>query len=599
VTLPNKTLAKDALSMRLVGEYRTYNILQVGDRYCAVPQALGAVTGEDHHILTGRHALWADRRQEVEGVIDKLGSFGENGSFSTAMRLVGEYRTYNLLQVGGRYCAVPQALGPFTVDDDHILAGRYVLWADRSEDLLGLVDREGAFGDFDSLYSPTPLTMRGLPEVVEMELIHSCNLRCTMCHVSYEELTKTRLDPSFVRRLGGLEGKWAKLGAMYEPVAHPHFSQIARALTELGMKIDLTSNGTLFTQKLISKITDCNFRVVTLSFDGARRETYEKIRRGADYGQAMERILAFKEAVQKVNPNVLFQINYTVMQNNIDEIVEAVDLWESHGFDHLGFISMVLPVPTGEIVNESPMPVLAKLQKQMLAAAVRVIERKYRITLSSPWFLHDDLRAVYPRNIGLEGAGLVVSDHPGRRLPTSPSAYFQNGSFPGMQVDCRSPFKFVRINYDGAVRLCQKFTVGSIYENDLLAIWNGPVSEALRVEVQGDIDICRSCEYFKFCIRAGQVNYDDPTVFASQNRFEIIETKMLRYIIVRYNSKLYACPHPMRISEEDLLRRERRVQLGIEVADNVEEARRAGRGCLWRLARKKMKALFLMRDGVR
>jgi radical SAM protein with 4Fe4S-binding SPASM domain len=495
---------------------------------------------------------------------------------TSVFKLVGEYRTYNLLQVADRYCAVPQALGPFTLDDHHILSGRYALWADRPEDLEGLVDRHGAFGDFDPLYSPTPLTMKGPPEVVEIEPIHTCNLRCIMCHVSYEKMTKTRLDPSFVKRLGGLEGKWAKLGSMYEPVAHPHFAEIVRGLTELQMKIDLTSNGTLFTPKLISEVKDCNFRVVTISFDGARRETYEKIRRRADYDQAMKRILAFKKAVQEVNPSAFFQINYTVLQSNIDEIVEAIDMWESYNFDHIGFISMVLPVSTGDIVHESPEPVLAKLQKQMLAAAIRVVEQKYRITLSSPWFLHDEIRAAYPRNIGLEGAGLVVSDRPEKRLPASPSTHFQNGSFPGMHVDCRSPFKFVRINYDGAVRLCQKFTVGSIYENDLLAIWDSPVAEALRANVQEDVEICHTCEYFKFCIRAGQVNYNDVTVFSSDDRIEAIDDENTRYSILRYGSKFYMCPRPHQVSPEHLLNRERRRELGIEVAASVEEARRAG-----------------------
>jgi radical SAM protein with 4Fe4S-binding SPASM domain len=580
--------------MRLVGEYRTYNILEVGNRYCAVPQALGIITGADDHVLSGHYTLWADRREEVEEVIDKLGSFGADGSFSTSIRLVGEYRTYNILEVANRYCAVPQALGVITGADDDILSGRYALWADRREDLEGIVDRHGAFGDFNPLYSQVPISMKGPPEVIEIEPIQTCNLRCIMCHVSFEEMSKTRLDLSFLRRLVGLEGKWAKLGSMYEPVAHPNFAEIVLGLSEMGMKIDLTSNGTLFTPKVIDSVKECNFQVVTISFDGARRETYEKIRRGADYDQAMERILAFKKAVQKVNPNILFQINYTVMQSNIDEIVEAVDMWESHGFDHIGFISMVLPVSTGDIVNESPEPVLAKLQKQMLAAAIRVIERKYRITLSSPWFLHEEVRAGSPNNIGAKGAGLVVSDHPHARLPMSPSAHFQNGSFPGMQVDCRSPFKFVRINFDGAVRLCQKFSVGSIYDDDLLVIWNSHAAEALRTNVQEDVEICHSCEYFKFCIRAGQVNYDDPTVFSSNERIQFVEMKYLRYNIVSYGSKFYISPYSLRISPEDLVNPQRRRDRGIEVASSLEAAQRAGQLYLWKRARAGISKIFSM-----
>lgn len=510
----------------------------------------------------------------------------------SSIELLGEHRAHNLFRVDGRYCAIPQALGPFTLKDEHVLSGPYALWTDRLEDLRALVDEKGAFGDFDPLYSPTPLTSMGPPEVVEIELIHTCNLRCVMCHVSFEEMSKTRLDPSFVGRLRGLRGKWAKLGAMYEPVAHPEFARIARELTALGLKIDLTTNGTLFTPELISEIRDCDFRVVTISFDGARRETYERVRRRADYHKALERILAFKTAVQAVNPNVLFQINYTILQSNIDEIVEAVDLWETHGFDHIGFISMVLPVSTGDIVRESPEPVLDRLHEQMSAAARRVIERKYRITLSSPWFFRDTVRsdasgasspgvgvviadhpnAADPNEVKAHRTGLVVSDHPSKRLPISPSTHFQNGGFPGMHVSCRSPFKFVRINYDGAVRLCQKFTVGSIYEDDLLAIWEGAGAEALRADVRKDAEVCHRCEYFKFCIRAGQVDYDDDSVFLSNDRIEIVaegvRVRNKKYNVLRYAGKFYRCPTPLEISPQDLLSRERRKELGIEESES-------------------------------
>src|SRR4051812_35404163 len=121
------------------------------------------------------------------------------------------------------------------------------------------------------------------PEIVEMELMHTCNLRCTMCYVSYSTMTKQRLDPAFVERLSGLKGKWAKIGAQCEPVAHPSFAQIATAITGQGMRIDLTTNGTLFTDKLIKAVEGCNFQNITLSFDGATPQMFERIRRGARF----------------------------------------------------------------------------------------------------------------------------------------------------------------------------------------------------------------------------------------------------------------------------------------------------------------------------
>src|SRR5262245_47569477 len=67
-----------------------------------------------------------------------------------------------------------------------------------------------------------PLERLELPELVQIEPIHTCNLRCVMCHVSYEKLSHRRLDvPLLLERLRGLEGRWIDLGGMYEPAAHP------------------------------------------------------------------------------------------------------------------------------------------------------------------------------------------------------------------------------------------------------------------------------------------------------------------------------------------------------------------------------------------
>jgi MoaA/NifB/PqqE/SkfB family radical SAM enzyme len=394
-------------------------------------------------------------------------------------RLIDSYRAYNFLQVGERFCAIPQAAGPVSPNDLAILQGRFALWADRAEALPELVDCHGAWDKFsilagpsDPLYSPTPLDEEGLPEVVEIEPIHTCNLRCIMCHVSFEKVSKRRIDVSFIDRLGGLEGKWARVGANYEPVAHPQFAEIVQGLTRQGLKIDLTTNGTLFTPRLIARIKDCNFRIVTISFDGARRETYERIRRRGDFELTIQRIAAFKQAVQARNPDVYFALNYTVLKSNIDEIVEAVDLWERHGFDHIGFISMILRSSEPSIVAESPEPVAAQVGEHIKTAVERIVTGGYRITLSSPW-LHDaEIRAAFPDNVGVFGAGLAGSNRADKRWPFTPGTHFQNGAFPGMHVDCRSPFKFIHIAYDGNVQLCQKISVGSIYRDDLLTIWN-------------------------------------------------------------------------------------------------------------------------------
>ncbi len=348
-----------------------------------------------------------------------------------------------------------------------------------------------------------PLTELSLPEVIEIEPTHTCNLRCVMCHVSYEKLTHTMIRSDFVERLRSLKGKWAVVGSNYEPAAHPKFVDLMLGLSELGMKIELTTNGTLFTTQVSDRVADCHFENITVSFDGIRKETYEFIRRNANYDRAIERILYFKNSVQ--DKKTYFTINNTLMKRNIDEVAEAVDFWEKYGFDHMGFIIMVLRDKNPALLAESLEPMMNHAYKRLETVARRVIEKKYKMTLSSPMFARMfDLKKQYPLNFP---SGVVQSDHAEARTPFNPRTYFQNGNYPGMHVECRSPFKFARISYNGDVELCYQFKIGNIYQDDFVDIWYGEKAKKVRELVLQSAKVCHACDYYHFCVKAGEVDY--------------------------------------------------------------------------------------------
>jgi radical SAM protein with 4Fe4S-binding SPASM domain len=360
----------------------------------------------------------------------------------------------------------------------------------------------------------------GPPEIVEIEPIHTCNLRCVQCYVSYSTMTKQRLDPAFVDRLSGLEGKWAKIGSQCEPVAHPKFAQIVNAISDKGMRIDLVSNGTLFTDKLIRAVERCNFENVTISFDGATAPTYERIRRRARFDQTIERILAFKNAVKARNPTAQFTVNYTYMHSNVAEAADAIDLWEQHGFDHVGFISMTIPFGAEKaLAEESPGRDLDRARASMLEVAQRIVHKGHRITASSGWFRDPLIRQAMPEHAAELAGGVISSSHPGKRYAYNPIPDHQNGTHPHVPVPCRSPYKLARIEPDGRVVLCQKFAIGSIYDADLLALWDSPRARKLRISIKRDAHICHTCDYFRFCLNADRIDYESPTVHSKQ-RYE-------------------------------------------------------------------------------
>ena len=302
------------------------------------------------------------------------------------------------------------------------------------------------------------------------------------------------------------------LASAYEPFAHPQIVDLIQGLDDLKMNIDMTTNGTLFTPKVIDQIKDTNIRFVTISFDGIRKQTYESIRGRANYDSAVERILNFRSAF--ANRDTYFNINQTLMRQNIHEVSESVEFWNEVDFDHMGLILMRVRYATDELNAQSLSDAEKDVEKALSGAARDVIENGHRIVLSSPAYANSPLKTEFPSNFV---GSSVFSDNPGHRIPVNPREYYQNGRYPGMPVDCRSPFKFARINYNGDVILCQKFVIGNIHDRPFLDIWYGKEAARVRSGVMrpGNERTCLTCHHYKFCIRAGEIDIGDEQNFVS------------------------------------------------------------------------------------
>src|SRR5258708_13434279 len=212
-------------------------------------------------------------------------------------------------------------------------------------------------------------------------------------------------------------------------MVHRRLGEMVTDWSRLGMKMDLITNGTLLTPRLIDRIASGNFYNVTISFDGIRRETFERIRRRADFDETLKRVDAFVAALRRRNPRVLMAISYTILRSNIDEIAEPVDFWEARAFDHSGFISMVTRDDNETLKAETTEPVVGQLAAAIDEAARRVIQKGYRITMTSPLLRTSKLRDDFPRCF-LAGARPLRSAPSPPRTPTTPPNYFSHRGIP-------------------------------------------------------------------------------------------------------------------------------------------------------------------------
>ncbi len=436
------------------------------------------------------------------------------------MKIVSEFLGYNIIEsAGGEHYGVRHGVVGLDVDKADNDGYPYgICFRDKNINTLknlvktfvndfnvpaNLIDGLRGLKDVDSnVISATPLTELGMPEIIEIEPASVCNLQCIMCPQSYDRdrivADNAILDPCFIKNLKGVEGKWVTMGANNEPSAHPQFADIMKGLTDFGAKIDLTSNATLLTKALTNKLSDCNFTNVNFSFDGINKQTYESIRQGASYKETIENILYFKNAVTNLKP--YFTINTVLMRRTIDELLDSLRFWEGHGFSHMGVINFILGNLKDELKSESLEQVMDSVYKKLDDAARMVIEKHFRITLSSSFFHNAASKEVYPDNFT---GDCVKSNHPEAEIPFNVRTFFQNGYFPGMHVGCRSPFKYVRILSNGDVTLCTQFVIGNIYEQNLVDIWYGQRAGSVRKLTLQNAKLCHECDYYRLCLQAG------------------------------------------------------------------------------------------------
>ena len=355
----------------------------------------------------------------------------------------------------------------------------------------------------------------GLPKIIEIEPTEHCNLRCTMCHVSFMPAgPRALLDMRLLDKLSILKECYFILGSSFEPMIHPEFAKLLDFLKEGKHRIELITNGTKLTKEILDKLNENDTAIVTVSFDGGSRETYERIRRKAKYDEVVENVSSLCEALKK--KNTLTAINYTAMQSNMKEIPEAVRLWDSMGIDQIRLISMVVRKDDEGLLKESLYPVKDDYFSILDATAKMVISNDMRITLRSPYFSSSRFRKSFSH--GCSDDCLVSSNPAARRIPMNRQILqLQPGQGAGKNGDCISPLSYARIVSSGEVLLCNNFPIGNLNDDSFEDIWFGDRASEQRRLVKEENGPCNSCDYYKFCLKSDKQDYDAMSFYGSSN----------------------------------------------------------------------------------
>ena len=146
---------------------------------------------------------------------------------------------------------------------------------------------------------------RATPNILWIEPTNVCNLRCPMCPTTYLPVGERTgmMDFGLFRNIAREVGQFlpeVKLLQAGEPLLHPRIVDMVALLAEQGVATEIDTNATRMPRDLSRALIRAGLHLVTFSFDGYDKETYESIRRGGTYEKTIDNIRGFLEEKRRL-----------------------------------------------------------------------------------------------------------------------------------------------------------------------------------------------------------------------------------------------------------------------------------------------------------
>jgi MoaA/NifB/PqqE/SkfB family radical SAM enzyme len=209
------------------------------------------------------------------------------------------------------------------------------------------------------------------PRSIQIECTTRCNLKCTFCEISYwteqpedlqfENIQQMLLHLPHIQRID--------LTGIGEALMNPAFFEIIKLLKSRGIYVTLNDNFTLMTEKTARQVIELGVDQIFLSLDGATPETYEPLRRGANFERVVantQRLITLKHKLGKKLPEV--KINTVVCTENYHELPALVELAHRIGVGMVQFVN-VITFDNTTTLSVTPEAVQAKFTEAITRAA--------------------------------------------------------------------------------------------------------------------------------------------------------------------------------------------------------------------------------------
>lgn len=315
------------------------------------------------------------------------------------------------------------------------------------------------------------------PLYVKIKVNYGCNLKCEMCN----HWRETRQAPLPLARFKEIITELGELGCKKihfsggEPMLRPNLAGLVEHASTLGIRVAMTTNGTLIDKEKAKTLITAGLRGVNISIDSPIRKVHEKVR-GVEgsFKAATKAVSLFSKYARK--GKITVRINTVVSRENYLSLAGLPDLACELGANGINLI----PVDDhcGEHLSMHKKDIL--LFNTEIAPQIERRARELGVAISG--------EDAYP--FGQEKVEIRMG-----RAGRYAFGYYNN-------YPCYAPWTHSLVDFNGLVYVCcmtreQIPPLGDLKKQSFQEIWEGEVYRFARTQMHPPaLKPCQRCDDF-------------------------------------------------------------------------------------------------------
>jgi radical SAM protein with 4Fe4S-binding SPASM domain len=175
-------------------------------------------------------------------------------------------------------------------------------------------------------------SLRGLPVEYIVETTAKCNLYCPMCPRETHKQPKEDMAAEIFERLVNESAHTAEhmmLIGLGEPFMDRAIFDRIEYCERHNISTLLSTNGTFLDEKTSLRLLETPLEHITLSFDGATKESYEYYRKGARFEKVRDNFVQFARLKAERGSQLQVVVQMVRMERNAAEVDEFVRFWSA------------------------------------------------------------------------------------------------------------------------------------------------------------------------------------------------------------------------------------------------------------------------------